>query len=71
MKNNKYTNLNSNLKRCGCTSIRYIKQGNREYIKTTGGDGNCVLSELKAITRFSNVYCTSNGPKKTFTFRVI
>jgi len=27
MKNNRYTNLNSNLKRCGCTSIRYIKQG--------------------------------------------
>lgn len=71
MKNNRYTNLVSNLKRCGCTSIRFSKQGNKEYVKTIGGDGNCVLAELKTITRFDNVYCTGCGPKKTFRFRVI
>ena len=72
MNNNRYTNLVSDLKRIGCTSIRFRKRGEKEYITTVGGDKDSVKYLLTKITRYNNIYLTSGGwPTKNFTFRVV
>lgn len=66
------TNLKSDLKRFGCTKIHYRVRGDKEYIRTVGGEPNDVWAILSRITRFKDIRMTSGRwSTKDFTWRVI
>jgi hypothetical protein len=68
----RYTNINSDLKRVECTSIRWKRRGNKQYITTVGGRPDDVMWVLKKIANIKDVYMTSGGwPTKNFTFRLV